>query len=271
MKIGLIADIHVDENHAYPVLEAIEDLIRKKNIEMLLIAGDISEDYRRSISTAAKLRKQSGVPVYYVPGNHDLWNKHYPGLDSEKISRIFAEDPFCLSGRCIESKADKGSIIGETGWYDYSLADRKYTRTELDRMSLLGRTWHDHLFNCWTHDNPGKNQEMLDRMKSSLERCQGSEIIAVTHMIPREEFAVPQEREGWGYFNAFLGSSSYGKLYMKYPVRHAVFGHVHFRKTLNADQIVWHCPCLGYFSEWERFAPGKPLEDQVAMALQVID
>lgn len=42
MRIGAISDIHLDVNTDYPVIEAIQRYIKTRNLEMLLVAGDIS-------------------------------------------------------------------------------------------------------------------------------------------------------------------------------------------------------------------------------------
>ncbi|SFK52721.1 Calcineurin-like phosphoesterase superfamily domain-containing protein [Marinilactibacillus piezotolerans] len=88
MKIGMVSDLHIDINEkALNEGETVDLLlaqfIEDKQIEILLIAGDISNNYIKSQQFIEKLKKRSGIRVYFVPGNHDYWSKeHNVNLDN---------------------------------------------------------------------------------------------------------------------------------------------------------------------------------------------
>ena len=90
MRIGLISDIHVDINRIGG-REIISDLLaaesRRRGLDILLIAGDLSSDYRLSLAIINRLVENSGARVLFIPGNHDIWNEHHPDL-----FRYFARD-----------------------------------------------------------------------------------------------------------------------------------------------------------------------------------
>ena len=46
MRIAAISDLHVDINRDYPVLESLRDEVERSGASCLIVAGDISEDFR---------------------------------------------------------------------------------------------------------------------------------------------------------------------------------------------------------------------------------
>lgn len=260
MRIGLISDLHVDINEAFPILELTAETAGMQSVDALVIAGDISETQDQTIKAVERLQSLCPFPVYYVPGNHDMWNKNCPERRTEEIDRIYREDPHCLSGRHIilEKDGRKLALIGDLGWYDYTMASPEYTEEQLDAMTMDGRTWQDKLFNQWTTDNRSQTKRCLRQLEEQLEACGDLPILAVTHMLPVEDFCVPETPGGlkWGFFKAFLGSTAIEALYKKYPVRYAVCGHVHYRSHVQRDGITHICPCLGYHTEWPLYQLG---------------
>ena len=201
-----------------------------------------------------RLQSLCEFPVYYVPGNHDMWNKNCPECTTEEIDRIYREDLRCLSGKpvILEKDGRQLALVGDVGWYDYSMASPEYSRDVLDGMMMDGRTWQDKLYNQWTEDNQKQMFRCLKQLEKQLKDCGSLPVLAVTHMLPVKDFCVPEKPDGikWGFFNAFLGSTALEELYKKYPVRYAVCGHVHYRSTVERDGIRHICPCLGYHTEW---------------------
>lgn len=191
MRIGLISDLHVDINEAFPILELTAETAGMQSVDALVIAGDISETQDQTIKAVERLQSMCPFPVYYVPGNHDMWNKNCPERRTEEIDRIYREDPHCLSGRHIilEKDGRKLALIGDLGWYDYTMASPEYTEEQLDAMTMDGRTWQDKLFNQWTTDNRSQTKRCLRQLEEQLEACGDLPILAVTHMLPVEDFA----------------------------------------------------------------------------------
>ena len=279
VKTGFISDLHIDINEAYPIMDLLEQECRERQLELLLIAGDISETPEKTISAVRALQEklaEASCRVYYVPGNHDMWNINCPDKDTDEIESAYEQDPLCLSGGKVV-RAGSCAVIGDIGWYDYSFADPEYDREKLDSMEHLGRTWQDKFYNSWTKDNPAAMRKSLDRPRGSLETAgsmYGADmpVIAVTHMLPIREFTVLDATKEWAFFNSFLGGTALADLFLKYPVRISVSGHVHYRKQLEKDGILWICPCLGYHSEWPLYKlKDNDAKTHIADALQVLD
>ncbi len=269
MKIAAISDLHLDINRDFDVLGKLVEILNGVSAGMLLAAGDISEDFRKTVRVMEEFEKMSGIRTFYVPGNHDLWSPDPHNYRVDYIYSAFKDDERCLSGKVIEE--DGFSIIGDVGWYDYSFGNHERFSLEMfDRMSYMNRTWQDAYKNPWTRDNIRQNEIMLSSIENALKKAGSRNIIAVTHMLPIREFTVLDARPEWEYFNAFLGSEKLGQLFEKYSVRYSVSGHVHYRKEMMKNGISYICPCLGYHSEW-RYAEGHEddLEYHLRDALRI--
>ncbi len=274
MRIALISDLHIDINREYPILKITAEAAENQKADVLVVAGDISENPEMTRSAMAQLQALCSFPVYYVPGNHDMWNKNCPGMGTEAIYQTYREDVRCLSGKHVILEKDGVSLAltGDIGWYDYSMASSSYTKEQLEGMSVSGRTWQDKLFNQWTRDNIQQMRISLEGLRQQLEACGDLPVLMVTHMLPVRDFCVPEEKKDWGFFNAFLGSTALEELYKQYPVHYAVCGHVHYRSQVERDGIRHICPCLGYHSEWPLYElKDNSAETHVRDALYILE
>ena len=106
MRIGLISDLHIDINKDYPIVELTAETAAEQMTDVLVIAGDISETQNQTLQAIERLQSLCEFPVYYVPGNHDMWNKNCPECTTEEIDRIYREDLRCLSGKPVILEKD---------------------------------------------------------------------------------------------------------------------------------------------------------------------
>ena len=62
MKIGILSDIHVDLNDtgSDEVTTAICHSIEKQNIDLFICAGDVADDFQRTIRTIQEIRTRTG-------------------------------------------------------------------------------------------------------------------------------------------------------------------------------------------------------------------
>lgn len=274
MKIALISDLHIDINESYPVMKTLSQMAKEEKAEGIIIAGDLSEDVDLTRKSAENLEQDCGCPVWYVPGNHDMWSRDFEKNSTDEIYEQYRKDKRCLVEKPVSliGKLGRFFLIGDIGWYDYSFASHRYSESQLEQMRWKSRIWQDSLRNQWTKDNRAKSEEMVKKLEKELLSCGNVPVVVVTHMLPVNDFCVPEQREEWGYFNGFLGSSALGELYKQYPVIHAVCGHVHFRAKVKRDGIQYHCPCLGYWTEWEKHPQYfQDVRFQLEQSIQWID
>lgn len=266
MSFAVISDIHIDRNRDYDIVNQIVECVRKLSVSALLIAGDISNKYKMTIETIAYLKQQLKMPVYYVPGNHDMWSEDFKKVSTQSIYEAYQRDSNCLLHGGVLLDEDT-TLIGDIGWYDYSFGSSKFLKEDFERMHYLDRTWQDKLKNQWTEDNVVTNERALARLEEQLKRAKTNRIIVMTHMVPIEEFTVTKPNEMWQYFNAFIGSKKLHELYRKYNVTYAICGHIHYRKRIIKDGITYLCPCLNYATEWE----GEDSKNEIMKAIQLIE
>ncbi|MGG6313178.1 metallophosphoesterase [Paenibacillus macerans] len=268
MNIGVISDLHVDLNDLpedRPIEVALLEVVRERGLDHLIIAGDISNDARLSLKVLHWLREASGIPVLFVPGNHDYWSKENGIRDTWGIYRQFQTFAGCLSERPHALDGD-WVVIGNSGWYDYTLGEPKYGFADFEKMKTADRTWQDSLYVDWGKSNRDIHRYFYETLERELEEHRGKRIIMVTHMLGHPFFKVPMPHLQWEYFNAFLGSAEYADLYTRYGVRYAVMGHVHYRKNYIERGTEMICACLGYRREWKQAAA----VDEIRSCLQVI-
>lgn len=249
MKVGMISDIHVNINKDYGILETLADRARGRQIDLLVVAGDISNHYSTTAAGMDRLQAMCGMPVYFVPGNHDLWDEQAEIKDTGATYARYQAHPSCLIGKSVDL-GNGWALVGETGWYDYSFGGAQYTADDFLCRKLGERTWMDSVNADWRQKDVAVNRRMLQALESRLIENRGKRVIAVTHMVTDKHFTVPDGTDEWSYFNAFLGSQAYGKLFAAHNVAYSVFGHVHYRKSLTIGHTQYICPCLNYHTQW---------------------
>ncbi len=253
MKIAAISDIHLDINKDYDVLGAIRSEVESTGSDVLIVAGDIAEDFRVVQKSMEDLERTSSFRLLYVPGNHDLWSPDMDKYSTDYIYASYMGDERCLSGKT----AEQGDVafIGDVGWFDYSFGNHeRFTDDSFDSMSYMGRTWQDKIHSSWTENNKAACALQLRSIEASIAKAGKKKIVAVTHMLPVREFTVLDARPEWEFFNAFLGSEKLGCLFEEKGVSVSVSGHVHYRKEIVKNGIRYICPCLGYESEWKGYS-----------------
>ncbi len=271
MIVGTISDLHFDmHDDSEEVVKKFVNILSKIEIDVLLIAGDITENVETTINIVDCINEKLPFEVYYVPGNHDIWNKQSK-FTTKAIYEQYKQHDRCLVNKVKQVKGY--NIVGDIFWYDYSYANKnKYSNEQLEEKQLNDKRWKDKLYVNWKSSDKLISEQMNAKLMEKIEKLDGQKTILVSHMINHPKFCVPVEnREIWGYFNAFLGSKSLYDIIKKHNIKLAICGHVHYRKTINQQDTTFICSCLGYRSEWKLFDNADTsFEYQVNKALKII-
>ena len=251
MKIGILSDIHVDIDHPSPagVIEGLVLAIRENAVGIMIIAGDVANDYELTLRVLDTLEQDSGVRCLFVPGNHDIWNEKHAGKTAWEIYDAMGK----FTGNLCNGPYDLGDdwfIIGDIGWYDYSFGGSEYTTEEFDRMTINGRLWQDKVKANWDRSTIEMHHIFYDKLEKQLQAHKHNNIILVTHVLPLVDFTVRSPNRMWNYLNAFLGSEQYGRLALDYAVAYSICGHVHYRKQQTYENTTFICNCLNYAGQW---------------------
>jgi len=272
LRLGIISDLHLDvnEKEGKPVVETLVQVIGNSDVNAVLIPGDISNDYEKTLGYVGRIQRESGIPCYFVPGNHDLWNEAHPHKntwdiyqESMSFKGNLANGPVELPGGWV--------LVGDVGWYDYSFGGKGITREAFDEMQFEDRIWQDKIKAVWERSTLEMHQYFFDKLEAQLKQWQHQKLILMTHVVPHPAFTVQKPNAMWYYLNAFLGSAAYGSLAQHYQVRYAVFGHVHYRMTKTFDGTTYACRCLGTCDEWDYFHGKTETRQAVEDAFQVIE
>lgn len=270
MKIGVLSDLHIDTNKKKLIgKEAFSEIVSKQinyqNIDLMLIAGDISSDYLVSQQFLDEVTDKSGIPVLFVPGNHDFWSIKNGETDTKKIYQFFKKQTNSLLNKPYILN-DEWAIVGNAGWYDHGYADQtKYTQAEFNEMKLRSGMWQDKRYVHWGEENKETAQWMLNKIESDLQSVGERKIILMTHVVTHPKFVVSLPHKIYDYFNAFLGSSSYERLYQTYPIAYSIMGHVHYRKTLVDNKVNYICACLGGSKHWLTKDPETEIRNAIVV------
>lgn len=265
MRIGILSDLHIDGNEkALPEGQNYEKLLsrllKKQQVDQLLLAGDISSDYRVSQEFLNRLQDESGVPVLFVPGNHDFWSKKNGVTQTKDIYDFFQRQPESLIARP-RILNDEWAVVGSPGWYDYGYGNHNmYSLKKFSEKKYRFASWNDRHYIDWGLSDREVSRRMLRQLESDLSQVGDRKVILMTHVATHPEFVVPLPHKIYDYFNAFLGSASYEALYEKYPIALSVMGHVHFRKTYRTKETTFVSACLGNKKHWRSTDPADELE-----------
>ncbi|MCY0862433.1 MAG: metallophosphoesterase [Metallosphaera prunae] len=258
MKILFASDVH------YPNSDRTNKLFSslKQEPDLLVLAGDVfthgsHEDLRKFLR---KLRKVYEGPLVAVPGNHEHWLTKRESRDFtsqtkvNKLAEIYRE----LGGTLLQVDGPYPithdlSLVGTTGWYDYSFArdlnfsDRDFencnphscSREEIATCEKRGfcdcRTW----FNDCVYVNLGiSNEDYLQQnvkiLEDQLRKVRRA--IVVLHHVPRKELVVTTGDRYTDFFLAFDGSERLDEVVRRYEVEYVIYGHLHDRS--RQDHVV---------------------------------
>ena len=272
LQLGVLSDLHLNTKEARQrFIEVMAEQVDRLALDGLILAGDITPGVATTILYVRECIRELGIPIYYVPGNHELWNR-LNGLSTAEIYQLFLDDPNCLSGQTVYLP-DGTRLFGDVFWYDYSYGDQtRFTTEQFERKMLKGSRWQDAYYVDWQASDSAVSDRFIQEAKARFEQAHNGRTIFVSHMINHPQLSVPSRRfELWGFFNAFLGSRKLNELIMEYKPEYAICGHVHHRRRFMDGSTEFICPCLGYPKEWRYLAPeSRDIGIQIERSLQVI-
>jgi predicted phosphodiesterase len=253
MRIGVISDLHVDLNggEAGPRTYAgyLGDAVRAKGVELLLIAGDLSNRWDLTLRTLEEIQERAALRVLFVPGNRPV--ERGPAAP---VRRSLGAGGQPRGAQGLPGNLARGPVELPWGW---AVAGPWAGTTSLatpvlrfERMRVGERLWLDRINARWDRPTLEVHRRFLQGLESQLSELRGRRLILVTHVVPVAELTVRPPDPQWEYLNAFLGSPAYGELAVRHGVRIAVCGHVHYRRRHQAGGTLFLASCLGYAHEW---------------------
>ena len=268
MKLGVLSDLHIDRHHTYQpemYLQYVVEVVEQAELNLLIIAGDISNDHEKTLAFINQLDASISAQVAFVPGNHDIWRKSNASMTTNAILNIYRQHPLCLMHAPII--LGEWCIVGHMGWFDYTYANSRFDDEKLQRGKHYGATWQDLVHTDFTDDAKERAMCYAHEVNRQLKQHQEKKIILVTHFVTHPQFLVSTPHRVFEFFNGFIGTQSFDMLFRQYDIRFSIMGHVHFRKVVNEEKTSYIAACLGYPREWQTLN----LKTELKQTLRVFD
>lgn len=269
MKIGFIADLHVDKTEQYlpeDYIKALSEAIAEANLDMLILGGDTSDSYATTTEFVETLKRHTQIDVLFIPGNHDYWEKEAELKDTYKIYDDFKNHPQSLMGRPYRIN-DHTVLVGHSAWYNHAYHGDQFSEDELEKGTYNDRTWQDKLNLDWKLTDKEVSKKFADEVRATLDQYPNDDIVLVTHMITIPDYCVPMPHSVFDYFNAFIATDDFDEIHQNYPIKYSFMGHVHYRHRLERAGIEYITNSLGYPKEWR----SEDLAGEIKSSLVVLD
>jgi hypothetical protein len=281
MRLAFSSDLHVEHHPSVAALVATR--ARHLGADVLVIAGDVGG--RSSVIEPALAALASGAAkVAYVPGNHDLWcsaaDDAAEGAPVDDSRTRYLETLPAACARAGVQYLPHGAlaasgitVLGQTGWYDYSLRDPALAAAvpvSAYRAGRFGRlAWSDRHFVRWPGcdgddgrvDDAALTAWMAERLRADLAAApRDRPAVVVTHMLPFDGLAARRPLP-WGFVRGFLGARALGDAIVDaaaggLDVALAIAGHTHFarRTAVRAGARLVHAVTapIGYPREYKK-------------------
>lgn len=259
MKIAMSSDNHFDVNHVDlpEMIPRQAEYLIKNHISYYFMTGDLFNDFSKSIDYCEQLQAACAglCHVYFIAGNHDMLNGvSYNELENTELH------PQYLHHRILQIPNSPWCVVGNNGWYDYSLTSPELTHLSNSQLN----NWKQHFWVDQRIDSPLSDQERMDRVLSQVDqdlkssKKTGQQILFLTHFVPQQNYIFYQlDHSRWQIINAFLGSRRLTAILEKYHVQYAAFGHLHIRQSPQTiNNITYLHKPLGYglkrLFEWQQ-------------------
>lgn len=159
MKILYFSDIHID------ISKIKFDLPDETyfQYDLIVIAGDLSNDPKLSLTFLENLQSKTSKPIIVVPGNHDRWHNSF-----EKSEQILGKFPGFLNRKIFEINGER--ILGLTLWYYFDKSFHRNSWSDLMYIQDYRKVEEEHYLD---------KEFLINNLKEGD--------IVVSHMLPLQE------------------------------------------------------------------------------------
>ena len=287
MKIAYTSDVHADITlNNGRLIPYLVKRVQEITPDVFVIAGDISNTLE-GLDGTLKLFSELSCLKVMVPGNHDVWiesnNSLKKGKDSfykyrQAIPQVCVQNGFVypITEPCVIGNI---AIVGNIGWYDYSLADLRLASTynfmDYVKGTFEEGSWNDTKYAVWlknpdsanwkerlkTFSNNSLFEMLFNELKNSVNKVPDEirKLVIVLHTAPFKECIIPKDEPS--PFDAYEGSVQIGELIKtisKDREISIICGHRHKKLFLDMGNIKLYRSPVGYLdksqTDYERIA-----------------
>lgn len=244
-RLLVCADLHYSPHAPHvEAVQALAEAVCRSGADALVIAGDAVRGSIETLPDCLSLFSGFRGARLFVPGNHELWTAQG---DSEDVYRRIVPDLLAAHGfRMLDGAPfylGRTAIVGNMGWYDYSLQDRRLRLRDYfyRKKSIPGMvTMNDVQFIHWRYDDQAFTRQCVEQLARDLRTAsrRADRIIVVTHFVPFAELVPEVEGLPLMFARAFIGSAALGRTIRRFGKVRCVFsGHAHVNAHARIGRV----------------------------------
>ncbi len=264
-RLLAVSDLHV----GYPENRRYADALAPGDPgDWLIVAGDVGETFADVGFALASLARRF-AKVIWTPGNHELWTLPSDQVPLRGVARYEAYLKLCRRFGVVTPEDDYPVWDGPGGpvtvapvftLYDYSFlagarpGDGRAAALAAARAAGLrpadeGRLHADPYPSAaeWSRDRVAATGRRLAAVAGPL-------VLASHWPLLREPTAALRQQA----FAPWCGTTRTAGWHTRFPVRAAVYGHLHIPRTTHHDGVRFEEVSVGYPREWRRRAAAPP-------------
>lgn len=226
-RIGFISDLHLDVNKIADeeALMVLKTAITAKQLDVLVLAGDTYNDFRRTEALVTQLNQEQAVKILFLAGNHDM------ARGSDEVS-IEEKHPHYLHKQWFDVANSDIRLIGHNGWYDYTWAPAVSTA---EAWAFHQGAYFDRVVPQSETDIDRTDRALLEiRALFAQAMHEQKKIVFVTHFVPINDDLRQGADKRFGLIKAVMGSKRIGDmLQAQENVITVVFGHQHINPPVR--------------------------------------
>lgn len=238
VTVAHLSDLHLDLSTAPGTEDRLRqavDIINARNVDAVIVTGDIGEQFEDSWRKAREILRRSKAPVYFVPGNHD---DSYSSI--ERFSADFGHSYYVFCVRDVTFLALDSQMLGN--FDEFNSKQVQHVPSEYKRVPEEELHWLEQLpadFSCV----PGRDNKTPGG---------GRTVIAVQHVPPdRAAETSPDDRPYWILHDPYRTREL--DALRRLGVKHIFAGHWHKGVTYAKDGFNYH---VAPATSW---SPASPL------------
>ena len=210
MRLWIVSDLHT--NHA-PWMPA-----RVPEHDVLVVAGDVSDNGGASLRELHKFHRLTGKPVAFTPGNHDVFDGPLDGFSPQLAGPVFV----LPAGQ--HAIIDGVRFVGATLWSDFLLFDTEFASQAwaARHMPEYQKTWRNDGSKIWPIDIAADHDRHRARIATELmQRFEGPTVVVTHHAPSAKSIAGPLEEASAAF------ASDIEDMIRQYRPDLWVHGHIH--------------------------------------------
>jgi len=240
MRIWFMSDIHPNPEWPFELPE------QAPAAEVIVLAGDCGEEMsRRAIPWVAENFKIYGLPIIYVPGNHDFYRAHL-SHEVTKARLVADHHGVTLLAQGESVVIDGVRFVGATMWTDYALGDYGHI-AELEALKSMNDFRYIRHGSSYSKARPKEiidiHYEQRFRIEKVLATPFDGPTVVITHHAPLEASLQHGKREH--PLDPAYASDLSG-LIEKYAPELWIHGHIHVNRDYVHDRTRVACNPRGY-------------------------